>query len=134
MTPREPFGDVELMLEEYLSSPARYVVTHTPPDLKPQLAARYVVRVVRLGGGETLGGTTDRPRVQVLVHALATAEKPRDAFEEAARVRAELLSLPAVTSHGLLDRAETESGPTTVPHPDPHVVRVQMIFRVSTRR
>lgn len=134
MADREPFGDVELMLLEYLA-PRGYVVTSTPPDLKTRLAAGYVIRVARVGGGESGNRTSDTPRVNVQVFALRSAAKPRDAHDGAALIRADLVfNLPAITENGRLDSGETESGPTAFPWPDPEITVVQMILRLTTRR
>lgn len=133
MTAREPFGDVELMLEEYLT-PRGFVVTSTPKDLKTRLADGYVIRVQRVGGGETRNATVDAPRIAVQVFALRSSAKPRDAHDGAAQVRADLLNLPAITAAGRLDSARTESGPTELPWPDPEIAVVQCIYRLATRR
>jgi hypothetical protein len=44
------------------------------------------------------------------------------------------MNLPKITALGRLDKADTESGPAEFPHPDPSVVRIQMMFRLSVRR
>jgi hypothetical protein len=63
------FPDVELMLMEYLA-PRGYLCTATPPDLQDRLASGQVIRVNRVGGGESGNRTQDNPRVQVQVFAL----------------------------------------------------------------
>lgn len=135
MTAHAPFGDVERMLEHYLGTTKErgYVVTHTPSNLRDLLSSGFVIRVVRAGGGETNNRTTDRPRIVMHVYGLADSAAPRATHDHAALVRADLMNLPAVTPYGRLDKAETESGPVKVPHPDPEVIRVQMIFRLSAR-
>jgi hypothetical protein len=127
------FPDVELMLMEYLA-PHGYLCTATPPDLQDRLSSGQVIRVNRVGGGESKNRTVDNPRVQVQVFALRDASDPRAAHDKASAVRTALMNLPAITAEGRLDSAVTESGPTDFPHPDPPVVRVQMIFRLSARR
>lgn len=133
MTNHAPFGDVELMLMEHLAN-LGYVVTSTPGDLKTRLATGYVIRVARVGGGESANGTTDNPRVNIQVFALRDSTKPRDAHDGAAAVRARILNLPAITTAGRIDSGETESGPTTFPWPDPEITVVQQIYRLATRR
>jgi hypothetical protein len=131
MAGRTSFGDVELMLLEYLATGERYMCTDAPPNMASVLSSRRVVRVNRIGGGED--GDTDLPRVRVDVFALASSADPRAAHNEASAIRSELRNLPAVTTHGRLDRARTDSGPVRMPWSDEAIVRVQQIFRVSTR-
>lgn len=133
------FGDVELMLtgdddEDGFLTPFGYCVTSTPPDLKTRLAAGFVLRVARVGGGETGNRTTDNPRVNVQVFSLRTGDVPRAAHDQAAAVRAAFMNLPAITPWGRLDSAETDAGPVSFPWPDPEIEVVQQIFRLSTRR
>lgn len=135
----EPFPDVELMLTGkgedagYLT-PRGYCVTSTPPDLKTRLAAGYVIRVARVGGGESKNRTVDNPRVNIQVFALRSAAKPRDAHDGAELVRGDLMNLPAVTPWGRIDSAETESGPTAFPWPDAEITVSQCVYRLQTRR
>lgn len=130
---REPFGDVELMLEDYLGD-LGLVVTQVPIDLKDRLESGYVIAVNRNGGGESANGTVDNPRVRVAVFALRSAAKPRDAHDGASLVRQRILNLPAITPFGRIDSGVTEAGPTAYQWPDPQVAAVQQIFRLSTRR
>lgn len=136
MSKRDPFGDVEQMLVHYLDTTLGrgYVVTDTPQNLKELLASQFVIRVVRSGGGEKDNKTSDVPRIVMHVHGINTASDPRATQDRAAMVRADMLNLPVITPAGRLDRADTESGPVKVPHPDEEITRIQMIFRVSTRR
>lgn len=133
MSAHAPFGDVEMMLLDYLA-PHGYVVTATPADLRQRLNTSNVIRVVRAGGGEDDTATEDRPRVVIHVHVLRSSTDPRKGNNAAEAIRTSLMNLPAITPHGRLDKATTESGPVSVPHPDPEVERVQMIFRLRTRR
>jgi hypothetical protein len=133
MSDHAPFGDVEMMLLEHLA-PHGYIVTSTPPDLRERLNTQNVVRVVRAGGGENATATEDQPRVVIHVHVLRDSTVPRKGNDAAEAVRTSLMNLPAITSHGRLDKATTESGPVSVPHPDSEVERLQMIFRLRTRR
>lgn len=142
MSNRDPFGDVELMLAGdgtapgFLEAPDRYLCTSAPPDLRDKLAAgTFVVRVNRVGGGESRGGSSDEPRVRVDVFGLATSAAPRATHEEASEIRTQLRNLSgALTEFGRLDKAVTEAGPTEMPWSvDEQIVRVQQIFRITTR-
>lgn len=124
--------DVEVALVEFLDSFADYIGTFTPIDLQQRVQRdEFVVRVGRVGGGDTKNATTDNPRVSVQVYGRREA---RVVHDKAAEIRAALMNLPAITEAGRLDSAETESGPVTFPWPDPDVAAVQMIFRLATRR
>lgn len=87
------------------------------------------IRVRRIGG--TDDGVTDIARVDVRVYAgdLTSAE------DLAETIRQRLISRPAATVYGVLDRAETEVGPQEVPGPDPETYRVvSTTYRISVRR
>lgn len=133
MADHAPFGDVELMLREYLG-PRGLVVSTLPPDLKTKLDTQKVIRTNRAGGLASADGTTDNPRVVILVFALRSTATPRAAYDVARQVEADLLNLPAVTAAGRLDKVTVESGPTAFPWADPEVAAVQLIVRLSTRR
>lgn len=128
-----PFGDVELMLREYLG-PRGLVVSTLPSDLKTKLATQKVIRVNRSGGLANATGTADAPRVVILVFAKRDSAVPRAAFDVARQIEADLLNLPARTAAGRLDSMRVESGPTEFPWADPEVAAVQLICRLSTRR
>lgn len=128
-----PFGDVELMLREYLA-PRGLVVSTIPPDLRAKLATQKVIRTTRAGGLANATGTVDNPRVVILVLALRDAAQPRGAYDTARQIEADLLNLPAATAAGRLDSMTVESGPTAFPWTDPEVAAVQLICRISTRR
>jgi hypothetical protein len=139
MAARTAFGDVELMLVGDGTDPGYLeefgsCFTSTPPNLKDLLAGgAFVLRVARVGGGESSSKSSDEPRVNVQVYALRSADAPRAAHNQAAAVRAAMFNLPALTKWGRLDSATTESGPTEFPWPDPEIQVVQQIFRLSTR-
>ena len=142
MTGRDPFGDVELMLAGdgtdpgFLEAPGRFLCTSAPADLRIKLeAGLFVVRVNRVGGGESRSGTSDEPRVRVDVFGLASSTAPRATHDKASEIRTQLRRLSgAVTAFGRLDKATTEAGPTEMPwSPDDQIVRVQQIFRITTR-
>lgn len=128
-----PFGDVELMLRGYLT-PRGLVVSTIPSDLKTKLATQKVIRANRSGGLANAEGTTDGPRVSIIVFSLRSSAAPRAAFDVARQIEADLLNLPALTAAGRLDSMRVESGPTEFPWPDPEVQAVQIICRLSTRR
>jgi hypothetical protein len=142
MSNRTSFGDVELMLvgdgtnPGYLEAADRFLCTSTPPDLRTKLEAElFVVRVNRVGGGESRSGTSDEPRVRVDVFGLATSAAPRATHEKASEIRTQLRNLAgAFTEFGRLDKAVTEVGPTEMPRSsDEQIVRVQQVFRITTR-
>lgn len=142
MAGRDPFGDVELMLAGdgtdpgFLEAPDRFLCTSAPPDMRTKLeAGQFVVRVNRVGGGESRSGSSDEPRVRVDVFGLASSAAPRATHEEASEIRTQLLNLTgALTEFGRLDKAGTESGPTEMPWSvDEQIVRVQQVFRITTR-
>lgn len=137
-----PFGDVELMLvgdgtdPGYLEAADRFLCTSAPPDLRTKLEAElFVVRVNRVGGGESRSGSSDEPRVRVDVFGLASSTTPRATQDEAAEIRTQLRNLTGhLTEFGRLDKAATEVGPTELPwSSDEQIVRVQQIFRITTR-
>ena len=87
------------------------------------------IRVRRIGGADDR--VTDIARVDVRVYDtnLTAAE---DLSET---IRQRLISGPATTVHGVLDRAATEVGPQEVPGPAPdHYRVVSTTYRVSVRR
>ena len=85
MSVHAPFGDVEVMLVEYLEGLSRgYVVTFTPGDLQARVASGYVIRVGRVGGGESNNGTVDNPRVSVQVYGNRDSARPRHVHDHAA--------------------------------------------------
>lgn len=87
------------------------------------------IRVRRIGG--TDDRVTDVARVDVRVYA----EDLSDAATLSETIRQRLISGPAATTHGVLDRAVTEVGPQEVPGPDPdHYRVVSTTYRVSVRR
>ena len=142
MTNHTPFGDVELMLvgdgtdPGFLEAANRFLCTSAPPDLRTKLEAElFVVRVNRVGGGESRSGTSDEPRVRVDVFGLASSAAPRAAQDEASEIRTQLRNLAGVvTAFGRLDKASTEVGPTEMPWSvDEQIVRVQQVFRITTR-
>lgn len=142
MSNRTEFGDVELMLAGdgtapgFLEAPGRHLCTSAPADLRIKLEAElFVVRVNRVGGGESRDGSSDEPRVRVDVFGLATSAAPRATHEKASEIRTQLRRLSgAVTAFGRLDKAATEAGPTETPwSSDEQIVRVQQIFRITTR-
>lgn len=142
MSNRTGFGDVELMLAGdgtdpgFLEAPDRFLCTSAPPDLRTMLeAGKFVVRVNRVGGGESRSGSSDEPRVRVDVFGLASSATPRATQNEAAEIRTQLRNLTgAFTEFGRLDKAVTEVGPTEMPWSvDEQIVRVQQIFRITTR-
>lgn len=142
MSDRTPFGDVELMLagdgtdSGFLEADGRFLCTSTPPDMRTMLEAGvFVVRVNRVGGGESSSGTSDEPRVRVDVFGLASSAAPRATHEKASEIRTQLRRLSgAVTAFGRLDKATTEAGPTEMPwSADEQIVRVQQVFRITTR-
>ena len=142
MTARTPFGDVELMLAGdgtdagYLEAAGRFLCTSAPLDLRTKLeAGLFVVRVNRVGGGESRSGTSDEPRVRVDVFGLASSAAPRATQAEAAEIRTQLRNLTGfLTAFGRLDKAATEAGPTEMPwSSDEQIVRVQQVFRITTR-
>ena len=134
------FADVELMLvgdgtDPGLLEPFGTCVTSTPIDLKAQLAGgNFVIRVARVGGGESANRTTDNPRVSVQVFALRSAAAPRAAHDRAGDIRAFLINAGVGNAFGRLDKGETDAGPAEFPWPDPDITVVQQIFRLSTRR
>lgn len=143
MSNRDAFGDVELMLAGdgtdpgFLEAADRYLCTKAPADMRTKLAAgKFVVRVNRVGGGESRSGTSDEPRVRVDVFGLATSAAPRATHEEASEIRTQLRNLTGfITAFGRLDKLlATEAGPTEMPWSvDEQIVRVQQIFRITTR-
>lgn len=142
MSNHTPFGDVELMLAGdgtnpgHLEAPDRFLCTSAPPDLRTKLeAGLFVVRVNRVGGGESRSGTSDEPRVRVDVFGLATSAAPRATQEEAGEIRTQLRNLTGFfTAFGRLDKAATEAGPTEMPwSADEQIIRVQQVFRITTR-
>lgn len=87
------------------------------------------IRVRRIGG--TDDRVTDVARVDVRVYA----EDLSDAEDLSETIRQRLISGPASTEHGVLDRAVSEVGPQEVPGPDPdHYRVVSTTYRVSVRR
>jgi len=142
MTTRDPFGDVELMLAGdgtdpgFLEATDRYLCTSAPADMRTKLeAGKFVVRVNRVGGGESRSGSSDEPRVRVDVFGLATSAAPRATHEKASEIRTQLRRLTGfLTAFGRLDKAVTEAGPTEMPwSADEQIVRVQQVFRITTR-
>lgn len=98
----------------------------TTANLKNELP---FIRVRRIGGSDD--GVTDVARVDVRVYDVDLG----DAEDGAETIRQRLISGPAATSHGVLDRARTEAGPIEVPGPDPENYRiVSATYRVSVRR
>lgn len=98
----------------------------TPPDLADHLP---FLRVRRIGGADNR--VTDLPRVDVRVYAPDRSA----ALHIAEQARQRLTSMPVATPHGVLDRADTESGPAEVPGPDPETYRVaNLTVRASLRR
>ena len=134
------FPDVELMLTGDGVDPGfleghGHCFTELPVDFQNDyLPTKPVIRVTRVGGGDGNNRTTDRPRVMVQVFVKRDADKPREAYEVAAAIRADMLNAATVTPWGRFDSAETESGPAPYPWADPTVRAVQMVFRLSTRR
>lgn len=106
------------------------VVGETTTTLQTLLAdGSRVIRVRRIGG--TDDGVTDRARIDVNVYAvdLSAAE------DTAELARQRLISGPAATPHGVLDRAVTDVGPHEIPSPDSESYRiVSTTYRVSARR
>ncbi|HWB37185.1 MAG TPA: hypothetical protein VHA75_14300 [Rugosimonospora sp.] len=87
------------------------------------------IRVRRIGG--TDDRVTDVARVDVRVYAVSLS----DAEDLSETIRQRLISGPASTEHGVLDRAVSEVGPQEVPGPDPdHYRVVSTTYRVSVRR
>lgn len=137
-----PFADVEPALMVYLED-LGWTVTSTPADLKTRLATSGVLRVKRIGGGSTRN--TDDPRVSVQAFTLRDPAKPRSSHTLAGAVEARIaaisdnagvITIPAALGGGLvrLDSGEKESGPVEFPWPDPDVLVVECIYRISTRR
>ena len=87
------------------------------------------IRIRRIGGSDDR--VTDTARVDVRVY-----EVDLSAAEELSEtIRQRLISGPAATVHGVMDRAFTEAGPLEVPGPDPDRYRVvSTTYRVSVRR
>ena len=140
MAGHQAFPDVELMLvgdgaEPGILESFGQCFTELPVDFqKEYLPIKPVIRVSRIGGGEGNSKTTDRPRVLIQVYVLRDATKPRQAHDVATAIRAHLLNGAQVTEWGRFDSAETESGPSAFPWPDPIVRVAQLIVRASTRR
>lgn len=133
MAKHAPFGDVELMLREYLKDRGT-VVSAFPTDVKKALQTAHLIRTTRTGGLANDTGTVDNPRVAILVLARRDRATPRAAFDTARQIEADLLNLPALTAAGRLDSCRVESGPSAFPWSDPEVMAVQLIVRLSTRR
>lgn len=106
------------------------VVGETGTGLQQQLqGGQNVIRVRRVGGADNR--ITDTARIDVRVYAtdLTAAESTAET------IRQRLISGPAGTEHGVLDRARTETGPVEVPGTDPGTYRVvNTVYRVSVRR
>lgn len=119
------FPNVERVIAEVVAGLGT-VGVETSTSLQDELP---FIRVRRIGG--TDDRVTDAARVDVRVYDgdLSAAK----ALAETIRQR--LISGPAATAHGVLDRAETEVGPQEVPGPDPDHYRViSTTYRVSVRR
>lgn len=98
----------------------------TSTDLQSELP---FIRVRRIGGADDR--ITDVARVDVRVYA----EDLSDSETLSETIRQRLISGPAATAHGVMDRAFTEVGPQEVPGPDPdHYRVVSTTYRVSVRR
>jgi hypothetical protein len=129
------FADVHACLRalfaDLVVNPAD-VGTVIPADLQQRVTAtptpRPVIRVRRVGGPDDR--FTDRPRVDVDVYSSTFSESSG----LAERCRQRLISKPARTSAGVIDRAFTEVGPHEVPYTDPDVRLVTATYRVSMRR
>ena len=118
------FPDVERILGDLLGDLGT-VGSETNIDLQSQLP---YIRVHRIGGADNR--ITDASRVDIDVYtADATAGK---ALAETIRQR--LTVGPSATTHGVIDRAWTESGPQTAPTDDPNLRRVITTYRISFRR
>lgn len=140
-----PFVDVEPALMVYLEDLGQGY-TSTPPNLKELLtdpAVGKVLRIKRIGGGSTRN--TDDPRVSVQAFTLRDPGQPRSSHKLAGAVEARIaaiadnagvIEVPAGYGGGKvrLDSGEKESGPVELPWPDPDVLVVESIYRISTRR
>lgn len=101
------------------------VGTVTPSDLASTLP---FVRVSRIGG--TDDRLSDFARVDVDVYAASEMA----GYRLAETLRQTLISGPARTSWGLIDRVTTEVAPRQVPYDNPAVWHVTATYRVATRR
>ena len=116
--------DVERVLGDLLGDLGT-VGSETNIDLQSQLP---YIRIRRVGG--TDNRITDATRVDIDVYAAdATTAK---AITGVAQQR--LISGPSATTHGVIDRAWTESGPQTAPTDDQNIRRVITTYRISLRR
>lgn len=139
MTDYAPFPDVEVALMVYLDDLGEGW-TFTPADLNDRLHTRPLLRIQRIGGGNTK--QSDEPRVSIQAFTLRDPASPRSSHKLSATIEARLLSGPALvtipTEYGggtaRLDTAETESGPVEFPWPDPAIRVVQCVYRLSVRR
>lgn len=121
-----PWSPVERMAAEVLADLSTQPIgTATPENLAEVLP---VWRVLRIGGADD--GVTDTARLVVETYA-ATVPEAEDLAEQG---RQRLLRRRVRTSHGLIDRGETEVAPHLVPHPNPGVRMVEAIYRLSSRR
>lgn len=118
--------DAELLVAEALDDLVDHeVVTDVPADLQEQLP---LIRVRRIGGGDDR--RTDTARVAVEAYAASRTQ----AAAIAEQARAKLGRRRIRTTSGLIDRADTEVGPTRLPYDDPDIRLVQAIYRVTARR
>lgn len=121
-----PFVDAEDAVMDALGDIAP-TAAWTGPSLQADLP---LIQVRRIGGAGT-GPFVDMARVSVSAYASTTAQAKR--LATAAQQR--LISRPAATPSGVIDRAETEVGPRYVPTSDPDSVRCyEAIYRVYGRR
>lgn len=127
MPPLAAYPDVQLLVCEALAGYAapQNIGTVTPADLQDRLP---FLRVHRIGGGDDF--ITDLARVDVEVHAGTAAQ----AWSLAREIQQQLISAPARTSSGVLDRCRTESGPQEIPHTNDAVRLVITTYRVAVRR
>jgi hypothetical protein len=127
------YVDIESALRTYLADLA-YCVTSTPDDLQDRLLTGGVLRIQRIGGGGDRTTRQDFPDVSIQAFKLRTSATPRAAHELAGAVRDRMEAISGVAATGgVIDSAETTSGPVEVPWPAYAVAVVQSIFGVATR-
>jgi hypothetical protein len=99
--------------------------TVTPPNLNTSLP---FIRVMRIGGGDTRFVDT----AHIDVDAFGATREAAYALAEACREV--LLGFPYVTSAGVIDSVQTDSGPHEIPWGNSNVRRLTSSYSITARR
>lgn len=120
-----PWPDAEKVFRDLLTPLAR-TVTQTDPG---ETFAEPIIQVQRVGGSDD--GITDRPRMEVAVHAPTRAQ----AWSIAEDARQTILAAKATRVGGVLvDKTVTETPAQQLPDPVRDVRKVVALYRADFRR